>query len=314
VKAIKTFDIFPHFDQQKFDVFFSTYSPLPHKDITGDVPRVIQVFDLIPILQPQFTSSVQTGEMQSIISSIDPGSDWVICNSESVRDDICDHIGINQERVVVVPLAAAEHFVPEKDADKLATIRGKYGIPAGSFLLSVAAWQPRKNIPYLIQSFFDLLVQNPELDVHLVLVGNPGNEQTNILESLGESPFTERLIFTGYVPEQDISAIYSAASAFVFPSLAEGFGLPPLEAMRCGTPVVCSDTTSLPEVVGDAALLVDPTSTTALTHALYRILTDEDLREKLRQKGSERAQGFSWERYSNGVAECLKRVALKGNS
>ena len=215
---------------------------------------------------------------------------------------------------MVFPLAAAEHFLPETNREKLDNIRRKYGIPTGRFLLSLAAWQPRKNIPHLIQSFFALLEQNPELDVYLVLVGDPGNEQKSVRESIRHSKFVERLVFTGYVPEQDISSIYSDASAFVFPSLAEGFGLPPLEAMRCGTPVICSNTTSLPEVVGDAALLVDPTNSNELQQAMLTLLTNEDLRKTLREKGLQRAQGFTWKRYTDSVTECLKRAAASARS
>lgn len=314
VKSLKVLDVRPTFDPKSFDVFFSTYLPLPPKSITGNIPRVIHIFDLIPILQPDLTNSVQKGELQRIVDSIDPANDWIICNSHSVRQDICRHIGVPSERVVVVPLAAAEHFSPQTDAKEMDAVREKYSIPAGPFLLSVAAWQPRKNIPRLIESFFSLLEQHPELNAHLVLVGNAGSDGISILNSVEESRFKDRLVFTGFVPERDISTLYSAASAFVFPSLAEGFGLPPLEAMCCGTPVVCSNATSLPEVVGDAALMVDPTSIPDLSQALWRVLTDKDLRNELQLKAKERARGFSWSLYSDGVAECLKRAASGGTS
>jgi glycosyltransferase involved in cell wall biosynthesis len=169
----------------------------------------------------------------------------------------------------------------------------RYGLH-GPYVLYVGALEPRKNIPGLLRAFVRLRADFPDLT--LALGGSPRWKFAEIPRALEELALEPVVRFTGYIADSDLPALYSAAAAFCFPSFYEGFGLPVLEAMACGTPVVCSNTSSLPEVAGDAALLVEPRDEVALTEAIARVLTDEALAEDLRERGLKRAASFSWDR------------------
>ena len=299
--------VFPkrEFDRNRFHVFHCPHLKLPPMDLTGDVPRVLTVYDLIPLTRPDFVSRNQRLVCQTFLDGIDVEKDWVICISEFTRTEFCEISGMSPERVMVAPLAAAQFFRPVTDPDVISATRLRYQVPAGEYLLCLAAPQPRKNLALLIRSFYRLLDEQRLPDTHLVLAGSKeqGWMYDEILAAAESSPIhRSRLIFTGYVAEEDLPALYSGAAAFVFPSLYEGFGLPALEAMACGTPVITSNTTSLPEVVGDAALSVDPTDADRLTEAMATILSNDSLREELRLKGLSRASEFSWARCADLTA------------
>lgn len=303
-------DVTFEMDPGGVDVFHSPYLPLPPRSVTGSIPRVLTVYDLIPVLAPQFVIPSHTVSYQSILDSIDVNSDWIAAISEFSKQEFCHHTGMPEDRVRVTPLAAADHFRLVCDADAIAEVRSRYGIPEGRYLLSIANLEPRKNLPHLIQAFFRLLAGEPLEDVSLVLVGSKGMKHEEIFEAAAsDASFGTRVIFTGHIPDADLSTIYSGAVAFVYPSLYEGFGLPPLEAMQCGVPVITSNTTSLPEVVGDAAITVDPSDGDALCDAILRILSDTQLRADLRRKGLARAQDFSWARCAGQTVE-LYRTAI----
>jgi len=287
------------FDHERFDVFHCPHLRLPPKGLTGDLPRVVTVYDLIPLTRPDFVTQYQLEVCQALLDGIDVERDWVICISEFTRMEFCERTGMSPERVMVVPLAAAHFFRQITDPDVIAATRLRYRVPEGEYLLCLAAPQPRKNLAHLIRSFFRLLDEQRLPDTYLVLAGSTEqgwmyDETFAAAES--SSKHRSRLIFTGYVAEEDLPALYSGAVAFVFPSLYEGFGLPALEAMACGTPVITSNTTSLPEVAGGAAFLVNPTEPDELCEAMSTILSDHSLREELRRKGLARAAEFSWKR------------------
>jgi glycosyltransferase involved in cell wall biosynthesis len=187
----------------------------------------------------------------------------------------------------------------------VAAVRSRYRLPEG-YVLFVGSVERRKNLRGLLQAYARLL----ETDVAcpLVIVGTRRRGAGEIGRTLQELHLEESVIFTGYVPDADLPAIYTGADLFVFPSLYEGFGLPPLEAMACGTPVVCSNAASLPEVVGDAAIMVDPYDVEGLAEAMLRVLTDADLREHLRRKGLERARQFTWERTARETVAVYREV------
>jgi glycosyltransferase involved in cell wall biosynthesis len=287
------------FGGKRFDVFHCPHLRPPPRDLTGDLPRVLTVYDLIPLVRPDFVNEYQAMVVRTLLNRIDVERDWIICISEFTRMEFCERTGMTPERVMVVPLGAAHFFRPVTDPDVIAATRSRYHVPEGEYFLCLAAPQPRKNLAHLIRSFFRLLDKQHLPDINLVIAGSKGqgwmyDEVFAAAES--SSTFRSRLIFTDYVEEEDLAALYSGAVAFVFPSLYEGFGLPALEAMACGTPVITSNTTSLPEVVGDAALLVDPTDPDELCEAMSTILSDHSLREELRRKGLMRAAEFSWKR------------------
>ena len=298
----------PAFAASDFDVFHSPFPRLPPRELTQNVPRVITVCDLIFAKQPQFMSDDIILFMNSVLQSIDVDRDWVACISEFTKHEFCEFTGMSPDRVFVTPLAAAKYFRPVDDAESIMSARQQYGIPEGPYLLSLAALQPRKNLDQLIRSFFQLLTEHPSLGVNLVLVGKGSWKTEKIFSAASSSQFKHRIIFTDYIPDEDLSAVYSGAEAFVFPSLYEGFGLPPLEAMQCGTPVITSNNTAFPEVVGGAGLMVDPRDGDALSQAMLKVLTDTTLRQRLSAEGLERARAFSWQECAEKTVELYRRA------
>jgi glycosyltransferase involved in cell wall biosynthesis len=216
----------------------------------------------------------------------------VITGSEFTRADLIDAYDLPPEKVTVTPYAADPIYRPIDPEEARRAVKQRFGL-RGPFVLAVGVLQPRKNLPRLIRAFARVARDVPHT---LALVGKPGWAHEELQQAAAASGLGSRLQFTGYVPDADLPFLYNAAALFVYPSLYEGFGIPPLEAMACGTPVVTSNVTSLPEVVGDAALTVDPTDEAALADAIRQALTDEPLRAQLRTAGLARAAAFSWER------------------
>ncbi len=303
-------DVCPSSNMRGFDIFHSTYCKLPPEDSAHKILRILTIYDLIPIVTPHYVTPKVTALFQDILSSINIEKDWVICISEYTKHELCHHMNMSPDRVFVVPLAAAQHFHPVKDSAHISQVRQQYGIPEGDYFLSLATLQPRKNLAHLIHAFDQLLLFQPNLDLHLILVGAIGWMHEDILAASTHSEqLRSKVIFTGYVPDQDLSAIYSKAKAFVYPSLYEGFGLPPLEAMQCGVPVIASNTTSLPEVIGDAGIMVDPLDLDALCQAMLKLATDSTLCQELGQKGLARSQHFSWIKSAENTAEIYRKIA-----
>lgn len=251
----------------------------------------------------------------------------VIADSAATKRDLVQLYGTDPQRITVIPLGLDELFQPVTDAARLAAVRAKYGIP-GDYLLYVGTLQPRKNLVRLIEAWGrvigdwrleigDCEIANRQSQIAnwtLVIAGKRGWLYEEIFATVRRLGLEGRVLFPGYVPEEDLPALLSGATAFVLPSLYEGFGLPVLEAMACGTPVIAATTSSLPEVVGDAGLLVDPLDSEALAAALQRVLTDADpstplrasLRAELRQQGLARARLFSWPRCARETLAVLE--------
>ena len=232
----------------------------------------------------------------------------VITVSEYSRQDIIKTYGVPPERVTVTPEAAAPHFRPQPPEEVL-RVRRKYAID-GDYILAVGSIQPRKNLVRLLRAYAELRsrrVRPPQL----VLVGKRAWLYGETLRAVEREGLAGACVFTGYVPEADLPALYAGALCFVYPSFFEGFGLPPLEAMQCGTPVITGNLTSLPEVVGDAGLMVDPFDARAIAAALGHVVEDAALREELRGRGLERASRFSWRATAALTLEAYER-ALSG--
>ena len=218
----------------------------------------------------------------------------ILTLSEHTKQDIIETYGINPSRVENIPIAAAPHFVPVTDKKELQRVRHTYGIES-NYILSVGSIQPRKNLVRLINAYGLLRKKyQPDKLPKLVLAGKCAWLYDETLRALQETGLKDSVILTGYVPEQDLPALYSGALCFVYPSFFEGFGLPPLEAMQCGVPVIIGNRTSLPEVVGNAGLLFDPFDVDALAAAIENVINNPDLRDELRVKGFARARMFDW--------------------
>ena len=311
-KLISKLDIKPTFKPQNFNIYHSPFYPIPDRTATQNLHRVLTIYDLLPILTPQnFTKNI-CSKYKSIINSIDRHQDWITCISENTKQDFCNYTGMNPERVFVTPLAASENFYPITDSEVISQKLKQYQIPAQPYLLSLCTLEPRKNLNFLLQCFAQLLAQDPSLETNLVLVGVSGWKNNNIFQTVQSNPLLKsHVIFTGYIPDHDLSAIYSGALAFVYPSLYEGFGLPPLEAMQCGTPVITSNTSSLPEVVGKAGLMINPSSRDDLCQAMLNLINNSKLRNQLSQKGIDRATQFSW---SKCAGETIRVYETANNS
>lgn len=217
---------------------------------------------------------------------------WVIAVSEHTRQDLIRVYNLPPTKIKVTYEAANASFRPVQDPILLSRIRASYRI-AGPYILGVGNLQPRKNLPRLIAAFARLR-REQAIPHQLVLVGQKAWRNHTITAAIASAGVQEEVILTGYVPDDDLPLLYSGADLFVYPSLYEGFGLPVLEAMACGTPVVTSRTSSLPEVAGDAAWLVDPLDTEELVQAIGELLSDPGKREELRQRGLARSRTFSW--------------------
>jgi glycosyltransferase involved in cell wall biosynthesis len=234
----------------------------------------------------------------------------VIAISEHSRQEIMRRYRLPANRVAVTYLAAAEQFRPVTDRAALARVRARYGL-AECYVLALGNLQPRKNLVRLVDAYVQLRGQGHCADVQLVLGGQAQWRESELYVRVRQSGFTSSICFPGYVDDADLPALYSGALAFVYPSLYEGFGLPPLEAMACGTPVICSNAASLPEVVGDAALTCDPRDTESLAAALAQMIAQAALREELRARGLRRAAQFSWRRCAEETL-AVYRATLAG--
>jgi len=244
----------------------------------------------------------------------------VIADSAATRRDLVQLYGTDPQRITVVPLGVDELFQPVTDPARLAAVRAKYGLP-GDYLLYVGTLQPRKNLVRLIEAWArvigdwrleigDCQIENRKSKIGnwtLVIAGKRGWLYEEIFATARKLGLEGQVLFPGYVPEEDLPALLSGATAFVLPSLYEGFGLPVLEAMACGTPVIAANISSLPEVMGDAGLLVDPLDSDALAAAMQRLVQDAALREDLRQRGLARARLFSWSRCARETLAVLEQ-------
>jgi glycosyltransferase involved in cell wall biosynthesis len=261
--------------------------------------RVVTIHDLTFLLLPERYPPTRRLYFQVVTRLSARVADAIIVPSEAVRGDVLRLVRVPPERLFVIPEAAGPAFHPQ-DAVAIEAVRRRYGLE-GPFLLSVGSLEPGKNRGRLLQAFARLQARG--LKQTLVVAGQRAWRYE------GEAPLARRLgladsvRFLGHVPQADLPALYSAADVFVFPSLYEGFGLPALEALACGTPVVASNVSALPEVVGDAALQVSPLDVEALVDAMERLLRDDRLRADLRERGLQRAGQFSWEKAARQTVE-----------
>ena len=285
------------------DVFHSPHFALPR--LSGGHPRVkrlLTVYDLIPILHPEWFPSGGPNLAKLAIDSLTP-DDWAVCISECTRRDLLEYRpDLDPGRVRVTHLAADSSFRPDPRESQWEALKRTYGLPDEPYALSLSTLEPRKNIAHVIRQYSRLVSEGQIGDMRLVLVGTRGWKMEEMLTELDRSAeIRQRIVVTGFVPDRDLAPIYSHALMFLYPSFYEGFGLPPLEAMQCGVPVITSNTSSLPEVVGDSGILVAPTDSDALCQAILTLHRDEALRRQLSARAIERATLFSWSRCADQV-------------
>lgn len=281
------------------------------------VPTVVTIHDLIPLLLPAYRGSLLVRTYTRLVAAAARKAEAIITVSKASKRDIVRHLHIPPERIHVTYEAAGEAFQPVEDEAQLAAIRQKYALPE-RYLLYLGGFDQRKNLSTLLRAFALLVnkqthrVLSLSKEARLVIAGQlPGRDTPRFPDPrrlVRELGVEERVTFTGWVPEEDKPALLSGATAFVFPSLYEGFGLPPLEAMACGTPVIASNRSSLPEVVGEGGVLVEPTDVEALAGAMEALLTDDALRAELQQEALAQAAKFSWQQTALETLAVYRKV------
>jgi glycosyltransferase involved in cell wall biosynthesis len=257
-------------------------------------PVVVSIHDLSFEHLPQTFNRRSRTQLRLTVRHSARRAARILSLSEHTRRDIIETYGISPQRVTAIPLAAPDHFGPIMDKRELQRVRHNYGID-GDYILSVGSIQPRKNLARLVRAYASLRDdRSADKLPKLVLVGKCAWLYDETLRALDETNVKDAVVLTGYVPEADLPALYSGALCFIYPSYFEGFGLPPLEAMKCGAAVIVGNRTSLPEVVGDAALAVDPFDVDAIAGAIKKVVNDSALRKVLSVKAQERAREFNW--------------------
>lgn len=290
-------------------VYHSTYYPI--NNVVNHYPnlkKVITVHDLIPILFPDLHFNSEL--IQEVINSI--GDDgYAICVSENTKRDLLNYAPkINPDHVFVNLLAASKSlFYVCRNEKKFSSVKKKYNLPE-KYFLSVSTLEPRKNVDFVIRTFLKIIKENRISDLGLVLVGGKGWGYDKIFEEYQNAQeLKDKIIITGRVPDEDLASLYSHAHSFYYMSLYEGFGLPPLEAMQCGVATVTSNTSSLPEVIGDAGIMLDPQDEKGLSKTMLDLYLDESLRQHYAKKGLERSKLFSWEKSANELVAIYEKIS-----
>lgn len=265
-------------------------------------PSVVVMHDLIPFEWPENFGKLELQALKVLFATTARRAKKIITVSESSKKQIVKRFNLVRRKVAVVYEACDEIFLSGDFSDQeTGYVKKELGITRG-FILYTASTRPHKNVDGLLRAF-GLLKKKYNIKQLLVIAGPTGPEHHSLLHTATRLGISNDVIFTGYVPDRILPALYSAASLFVYPSFYEGFGLPILEAMACGIPVVASNTTSLPEVVGNAGVLVNPHNFEEMAGAMYNILSDDKYSSALVALGKKKAQEFSWEKTAKGVSD-----------
>ena len=292
--------------KERIDVFHSLIYGVP---LLCPCYRVLTIHDLTPFIFPEFIKDLRHKIVFRCNFSTGKFADHIVTSSQNSKRDIMQHLHLSDDRISVIFDGVSEHYTVLSDTTFLKNLTGRYQIP-GRFLLYVGGFDHNKNLPTLVNAFHALVQQHSQFreTLALVFVGALTEAAKSLQAYVKTRGIEKQVIFTGFVPERDLIGLYNAAEIFVFPSLYEGFGLPPLEAMACGTPVISSNASSLPEVVGNAGIHIDPHSPEDLTQAIVTLLMDEALRRQLQCKGLERAALFSWEKTARQTLDVYNRI------
>ncbi len=286
------------------DIFYTPYIIVPI-----DVPckKVGTIHDLIPWRMPEVQRSIVARLFyRYIIRRAAKGWDRILVDSAFTREDVVNFLSIKEEKIKVVPAAVSEKYQSYQDKKGITEFRQKYGISKTN-ILNVGTARPHKNLCFLIEIFRDLVLKKG-VSCQLVLAGEDDKWRPKIRLQVRKLGLEGKVVFTGYVQEEELPILYSQASLCIFPSLFEGFGLPALEAMACGCPVICSDNSSLAEIAEGAGILLDPTRVNNWADAIDKVLKDRALQESMSAKGLDKARQYSWEKTSRDIIEVFREV------
>jgi len=296
-----------YLSKEKIDIFLTPYFKAP---LISSCKLVVIINDLIPILSQEYKSLERFCNrmyFRSLTHASTLRANKIITISNHSKIDILKNFKTPENKVEVIYLSVDGNYRPLNN--NIDQVQIKYGIQK-KYILYFGNFNPHKNVKTLLKAYKDL--PSEIKDEYQLVLGGRKDSYCNELEDLARQLEIENhVIFTGFIMEEDLPNIYSAASLFAFPSLYEGFGLPPLEAMACGTPVIASNATSLPEVVGDAGILIDPTNIPEFTKTILTVLFDKELRIKLREKGLLRAKRFSVHKTASDILDLLERAVCQ---
>lgn len=263
--------------------------------------QLCTIHDIIPVDHPEWFNARFAQWYEWLLPKLVNRVEHMIAVSQFTKDRVVERFGVRPEKISVVWNGVDATFYPRSTAE-IAAMRQSAGLPEGRYVLSLGSLEPRKNLARLLVAWRKL-AEEIDPDIQLVVAGAKGASQVFAQADLG--PIPARVHFAGYIPQEQLPMLYSGAMALVYPSLYEGFGLPPLEAMACGCPVVTSSTTSLPEVAGTASILVDPRDTDAIANGMWKLLSSKTLRHDLSRRGQHHARSLTWDRSAAATRKIL---------
>lgn len=304
-------------------IWHRTQLPLPVEVFTGQVDlyhatdftlpptlpqtkTIVTVHDLSFVRVPDAASPRLRAYLNYVVPRSVRKATHVIADSQATKNDLIELYGLSDQEITVLLSGIDAKFRPINNGDELITIRNKYKMPDMPYIFTIGTVQPRKNYSRLIRAL--KLLRDTGFDVQLVIAGGKGWLEDEMYRTLDETQMHDYVQLIGFADDADVPVLYSGAACVAFPSLYEGFGFPVLEGMACGTPVVTSNVSSLPEVAGDAALMVDPYSVEAIADAIEKVLTDSALREQMIEKGYAQAKRFTWEKSARELQSIYKSV------
>jgi alpha-1,3-rhamnosyl/mannosyltransferase len=269
-------------------------------------PSVVTVHDISWVRHPETHPAERVREMNRVMPGVVRHAKHIVVDSDFVRQEVIRHYGVTPERVTTVLLGVSPEFRPVEPA-ACARVLSRFGVKHGEYILAVGTLEPRKNLATALAAY-TRLPETFRRRYPLVVAGMNGWGMEGLSGSLKNMIAGGEVRLTGYVPQQDLPALYTGARALVYPSLYEGFGLPPLEAMACGTPVIASRRASLPEVVGDAGLLVEPLDDQAIARHMQQLVEDDALHARLAEAGRRHASQFTWRKFALGMLTVYRKA------
>ncbi len=297
--------VFPYLlEKHKVDILHSPMFILP---LVLRIPSIITVHDMVHEIYRETTKWKNYITLKALLPNSIIRAKFIIADSENTKKDIIKYLHVDPVKIRVIYLGCDKKFNQAKDSNLINKIKKKYQLPE-KYILTVGTLEPRKNLERLFEAYEGLYIRYPEMEQKLIVVGAKGWKFGNVFSAVERLHLGEKVIFTDYISDEDLPFFYFGADLFVFPSLYEGFGLPPLEAMACGIPVISSSAASLPEVVGKAAVLFDPYDVEGLSYAMEDILFNDSLKKELIRRGLEQAQKFSWEKGAHETLSLYREV------
>ena len=302
---------------QEYDAYFSPYEIIPQEvEKDKNIKKFLFLHDTIPVILEDLYNEINLSSewFRRLLKSLNK-EDYYFANSLSTKNDFIKYApSITPENITVAYLGADEKFCRAADEEKISQVKRKYNIPEDKkYIFSLCSVEPRKNLIFAVKNFIKFIKKNNIDDFVFVLGGGQVKQfQPKLEKELSDlKEFQDKILKIGYVADEDLAALYSGAEMFVYPSIYEGFGMPVLEAMQCGAPVITSNVSSLPEVIGDAGIQIDPYKNEELIAAYEKMYFDRNFREQCIQKSLERAKEFSWEKCVSIITEEIKKAAGK---